>query len=130
MATLTKVFSDIDFTFTPKPVTGDVALSYDQQAVIRSIRNLILTRPFEKKFNPDIGSSVDALLFEPSTIITSTALENEISNVIKNWEPRASLQSVRASVNPDQNSYNITITFFVINQATPTTITVLLERNR
>ena len=52
MATLSKIYSDIDFTFTKKPVVGDVALSYDSQAVIRSIRNILLTRHYEKPFNP------------------------------------------------------------------------------
>ena len=78
LQTLQKIYSDIDFTFTKKPVTSDVALSYDQQAVIRSIRNLLLTQRFEKKFNPTIGSNIDTLLFEPISTITASALENEI----------------------------------------------------
>lgn len=130
MANLTKIYSDIDFTFTKRPVIGDVALSYDNQAVIRSIRNLLLTKHFEKPFNPEIGSNVDALLFEPVSPLTAASLEVEIRNVVTNYEPRANLKTVDISAKPDQNSYNVTLTFYIENATTPTTITLLLERNR
>ncbi|NBP16963.1 hypothetical protein EBU95_21715, partial [bacterium] len=89
MATLTKIYSDLDFTFTKKPVVGDVALSFDNQAVIRSIRNLLSTKHYERPFDPDIGSNLDALLFENISGITSSSLENEIRTTIENYEPRA-----------------------------------------
>ena len=71
MATLTKIYSDIDFTFTKKPVTGDVALSYDEKAVTRSIRNLLSTKRYERLFDPLLGSNIDALLFENVSPIIS-----------------------------------------------------------
>jgi phage baseplate assembly protein W len=89
MATLSKIYSDIDFTFTKKPVVGDVALSYDAQAVIRSIRNILLTRHYEKPFNPDFGSNIDAILFEMVSPLSATSLEREIRTSIENYEPRA-----------------------------------------
>jgi len=130
MANLTKIYSDIDFTFTKKPVTGDVALSYDQQAVIRSIRNILLTRHYDKLFNPGFGTNVDALLFEPVSPITASSLESEISTSIKNYEPRALLKSVSVSPTVDNNAYDVTLSFYVENATLPTTVTVLLERNR
>ena len=130
MATLQKIYSDIDYTFTKKPVTGDVALSYDKQAVIRSVRNILLTRKYEKKFNPSIGTNINALLFENISIITASALEKEISLAIKNYEPRVILQSVVVSALLDNNTYSATLTFFIENDTQPTTITLLLERTR
>ena len=130
MATLTKIYSDIDFSFTKKPVTGDVALSFDTQAVIRSIRNILSTRPYEKLFNPNFGSNVDALLFELVSPLTAAALETEVTNAINNYEPRANLQKVVVTPMPENHSYSVTITFFIENSATPTTVTLLLERNR
>ena len=94
MANLTKIYSDIDFTFTKKPVIGDVALSYDDLAVIRSIRNLLLTKHYERPFNPDIGSNIDAILFEPISPVTATSLEKEVELVIKNYEKRAKLKEI------------------------------------
>ena len=130
MANLQKIYTDIDFTFTRKPVTADVALSYDQQAVIRSIRNILLTRRFEKLFNPKFGTNVDALLFENISSITASALENEIATAIRNYEPRATIQSVVVSPKPDENGYSVSLTFYIENATQPTTVTLLLERSR
>jgi len=130
MATLSKIYSDIDFTFTKKPVTGDVALSYDAQAVIRSIRNILLTRHYEKLFNPDFGSNIDTLLFEMVSPITATSLEQEISTAIKNYEPRARLNNVVVSAQPDNNAYSVSLDFYIENATLPTTVTLILERNR
>ena len=130
MASLTRIYSDIDFTFTKKPVTADVALSFDTQAVIRSIRNLLLTRHYERPFNPDLGSNIDAMLFEMISPLTATSLEREIQNVIENYEPRARVDSIVVFAQPDNNAYNVTITFYIENATLPTTVTLLLERNR
>jgi len=130
MATLQKLYSDIDFTFTKKPVTGDVALSYDNQAVIRSVRNLLSTRFYERPFNPNLGSNVDALLFEMVSPSTAATLETEITNTIENYEPRAKINSVVVKANPDNHSYSVTLSFYIENATQPTTVTLLLERNR
>jgi len=130
MATLQKIYSDIDYTFTRKPVVGDVALSYDQQAVIRSIRNLLLTKKYDKKFNPDIGTNINALLFEMVSPITASALTSEIKSIIENYERRAKIRDVVVEALPDKNAYNITLSFYIENATTPTTVTLLLERNR
>ena len=130
MANLSKIYSDIDFTFTKKPVTGDVALSYDEQAVIRSIRNILLTKHYERPFNPGLGSNVDALLFEPFSPFTASSLETEITNLINNYEPRALLKDITVNAQPDKNAYSVSITFYIENSTLPTTVTLLLERNR
>lgn len=130
MANLTNVYSDIDFLFTRRPVVGDVALSYDTQAVVRSIRNLLSTNHYEKLFNPDLGSNLNALLFENFSPITSSSIEAEIQNVIDNYEPRAIVNYVNVNPNYDKNRYDVTISFFVENSSLPTEVTLLLERNR
>jgi hypothetical protein len=130
MTTLTKIYSDIDFTFTKKPVTADVALSFDSKAVIRSIRNLLSTRKYERPFDPDLGSNIDALLFENFSPLVASLIEREVIDTINNYEPRALVDSVRVSANPDSNQYDVTITFYIENATLPTTVTLLLERNR
>lgn len=130
MANLTKIYSDIDFTFTKKPVVGDVALSYDELAVVRSIRNLLLTKHYERPFNPEIGSNIDAILFEPITPVTATSLQKEVELVIKNYEKRAKLKEILIVPYPDKNSYDVTISFYIENATLPTSVTLLLERNR
>lgn len=130
MAALTKIYSDIDFTFTKKPVVGDIALSYDNQAVIRSVRNLLSTKFYERPFNPGLGSNLDSLLFEPISPLTTSAIERNIKQTIENYEPRVILKTVVAQPDEDNNAYNVTITFFLQNAVQPTTITLFLERNR
>jgi phage baseplate assembly protein W len=128
--TLTKTYSDIDLTFTKNPVTGDVAISYDSQAVIRSIRNLLLTNFYERLFQPNLGSNINAHLFELSNAITAASIETEIKNVIENFEPRATVSDIKVLAIEDQNAYYIEVAFFIGNNTTPTSINLLLERSR
>jgi phage baseplate assembly protein W len=130
MATINRIYSDIDFTFTKKPVTADIALSYDVQAVTRSIRNLLNTQNYDRLFNPDLGSQITGLLFENISPIVAVTMEGLVKNLIKAYEPRANVQSVTVNAMPDTNAYKVTITFYIENATQPTTTTILLERNR
>jgi len=130
MATINRIYSDIDFTFTKKPVTDDIALSYDVQAVTRSIRNLLNTQNYDRLFNPDLGSQITGLLFENISPIVAVTMEGLVKNLIKAYEPRANLQNVTVNDMPDKNAYKVTITFYIENATQPTTTTILLERNR
>lgn len=130
MANSQKIYSDIDFTFTRNPVTGDVVLGYDKQAVIRSIRNLLLTNHYEKPFNPDLGSNLNALLFEPISYLSASQIKTTIETTINNYEPRALLRGVQVEPLPEKNAYNVTITFFIENETQATQLSIILERNR
>jgi phage baseplate assembly protein W len=130
MATLTKLYSDIDLTFTRQPGKGDIALSYDDNAVIRSVRNLLLTDFYERPFQPEVGSNINSLLFEPVSSITANAIEEEIQNVITNFEPRATVSAIDVTALPDQNAFFVRVTFFIGNNTAPTAVNLLLERNR
>jgi phage baseplate assembly protein W len=124
------IYSDLDMTFLPSPATGDVSLKYNEQAVIRSIRNLLSTSLYERLFQPDVGSTLNALLFEPVTSITATLIENEVVRMIKNYEPRATVSQINVAANPDSNAFNVAIYIYVGNQTTPTAINLILQRTR
>jgi len=130
MAITNHIYSDIDLTFLPNPVTGDVAMKYDQQSVIRSVRNLLSTDIGERLFQPDVGSGLNKLLFEPCTSITATLIENEIIRTLTNYEPRVTINTLAVTANPNQNQFNVTLSFFVGNQTQPTAINILLQRTR
>ena len=130
MATIQKLYSDIDFTLAKRPGVNDIALSYDSQAIIRSVRNILLTKKFEKLWNPDFGSNIDTLLFENISSVTASALEKEISVAIANYEPRVNMKNVVVTPYADRNAYSVTLTFYIANATQPTTVTVFLERNR
>jgi len=105
-------------------------LRYDDQAVIASVRNLLLTNFYERPFQPNLGSNMSALLFEPATNITSSILSDEIKNVISNFEPRAQISKISVTLAPDNNSFNVYLTFFIGNNTTPTNVNLLLQRSR
>ena len=130
MATLQKIYSDLDFTFTRKPGTNDVALSYDAQAVTRSIRNLILTNPYERLWNPNISTNLGALLFENISPISADLIESEIKLLLRNFEPRAILADLVVTPKPENNAYSVYLSYYLENATIPTTVTLLLERNR
>jgi phage baseplate assembly protein W len=125
-----RFYSDIDLRFTPQPATKDVSISYDEQAVIRSIRNLLLTKPYERLFNPTLSSRVDNLLFEPITGLTGNLLKDEIVRVITNWEPRATIASLDVTAYPDQNGYQVSLFVYIGNKTEPTAVNLILKRSR
>ena len=123
-------YSDLDLRFLPQPGTKDVSLSYDDQAVVRSIKNLLLTKPYERLFQPTLGSEIDALLFEPITPLTGNLLKNEIIRTINNYEPRATIASIDINAYPDQNGYSVAMFFYIGNNTQPTGINIILQRSR
>ena len=124
-------YSDLDLFFSKKATSKDISKVTDVKAVKRSVRNLILTNPYEKPFHPEIASGVRDILFEPMTPITAHVLTRKIQLVIENFEPRARLVGVKALPDLDRNAYEVVIEFYVVN--TPTELvdlTVFLERLR
>jgi hypothetical protein len=130
MATLSKIYADLDLTFNRLPVTNDVALSYDDKAVIRSVRNLLLTNTYDRLFQPEIGSNLTKLLFENVDSLTASLLQNEIKNVIKNYEPRVSIDYINVTPDEDNNAYNVSLSFYIGNNSSPTAVNLLLQRSR
>ena len=139
MATVTtdvvRDFKDLDLSFNIHPVKKDINKHVGVKAVINSIKNLVLTNHYEKPFQPEIGSNVRKLLFEHLDPITAIALQREIYQVIKNYEPRAisnTQEDIQVIVKPDydKNAFSVEIYFKVVNQSLPITVTFFLERIR
>jgi len=121
-------YKDLDLNFKRVGSTKDINIVTDVTAVKRSVRNLVLTNHFEKPFHPEIGSGVRDILFEPMTPITASILATAVEDVIENYEPRARLIGVRAYPNLDQNAYEVSVEFFVVNAPTEViTLDVMLE---
>ena len=127
---LNKTYTDLDLRFLPQPGKKDISFSYDEQAVIRSIKNLLLTGPFERPFQPLLGSQISKLLFEPVNQLTASVLQDEIIRTISNYEPRATVADVSVNVYADQNSYQATMIFYVGNNTSPTAVNIILKRAR
>ena len=130
MARNTRVFSDIDLNFAPHPVTGDVAIRYDEQAVKQAVKNLIMTKHFERPFHSELGSPVMALLFEPLTPMTALMVRRAIIDLISNFEPRVELINVDVIPSEENNALYCSITFKIVNTEKPLSLDLLLERTR
>jgi phage baseplate assembly protein W len=130
MPTLTNIYSDLDLTFKKLPGTNDVAMSYDDQAVVRSVMNLLLTRPFERPWQPIVGSKLYAMLFENISPLMGSTISKEIENTIQNYEPRAKVSKINVTPNYDGNGYDASVTFFIGNNTQPTVVGFFLERSR
>ena len=110
-----RVYEDLNLNFTTNPVTSDVTTVTDVNAVKRSVRNLLLTNHYDRPFHPEIGSNVQALLFENFGPITGNQLARQIEELIVNFEPRANVESVECFPVPDTNTYDVRIYFYVEN---------------
>ena len=123
-------FRDLDLNFDVHPNSKDLITLKGDDAISRSLRNLIQYDHYEKPFNPDFGSNIRRSLFENFGPQTATTLKNEITQVIQNYEPRVDVQSVSVSADADENRYRVVIKYLVLNQATTRTAQLFLERLR
>lgn len=123
-------YSDLSINFGKNPFTGDTNRITEIDSVKRSVKNLVLTNRYERILNPDIGGNIRAMLFEPMSSMTSSVLQDYITDVIKNYEPRAVLQGVLAVPDFDRNSYEVTINFRLDSVQQPQTLDITLERIR
>jgi phage baseplate assembly protein W len=126
-----QVFKDLNLNFLAHPLTGDIQKISNIEAVKRSVRNLINTNFHERPFHPEIGSNIRSILFEPVSPVIEDLLSRYVQDVIDNFEPRVELISIKSNANIDQNAYNVTIEFFVVNSPTEAqSVQLFLERLR
>jgi phage baseplate assembly protein W len=123
-------YSDLDLDFIPHRTTKDVLVKTGADAIKRSVRNLVLTNFYEKPFRPGIGSNAVKLLFDNITPLVANFLENAITEVIKNYEPRVEVLRVTVVPDYDNNGYTARLDFVILNRNEPLTTTIFLERVR
>ena len=128
---ISRSFKDISLSFVPHPVTKDLPVLKNQSAIIRSVRNLVETIPNERFFNSLLGSDVRSSLFDFVDFATASIIQDQIINVVSNYEPR--VQNLRVEVNPspDTNTFEVSVIFDIIGQEIPTQqFTFILEATR
>ncbi len=111
---VSKAFKDISMSFKYNPLSGDLIALKNENAIARSVRNIVLTAPGEKFFDPDFGSQVGEILFENVDDITAISIREEIENAIKNYEPRVKLMDVIVEPNYDSNQFDVKINYVII----------------
>ena len=116
---VSRSFKDISLSFEPHPITKDLPVLKNANAIRRSVRNLVQTIPGERFFNPILGSSVYDSLFDLMDFGTPNLIEQEIITTLRNFEPRVNNVRVRVSARADQNNFDVTIFFDIVGAALP-----------
>ena len=128
---ISREFKDISLSFDRHPVTNDILVIKNADAIKKSVRNIVQTIPSERFFNPIFGSEVKTSLFEFVDFGTASLLERQIITAIENYEPRINNINVDVLPRADQNAFEITISFNIIGQEIPPQqFTFILEATR
>jgi phage baseplate assembly protein W len=123
-------YTDLDLDFFAHPTTKDVMMRTGEEAIKRSVRNLIFTNFYDRPFQSYVGSNVRGLLFENATQFTAGLIETAIKDVINNFERRVRLEKVDVSVDYDNNGFNVRLQYVILNRELPITTSLFLERIR
>ena len=115
-----KGFKDINLSFKRHPVTNDVVAIRDEDAIKRSVKNIIFTILGEKPFEPQFGSVINEALFDLTTTYDEILIREEIRSSILRFEPRVSNLRVSTTVLPDSNELNCTVQYDIVGIPAPT----------
>ena len=123
------IYSDIDLFFTLHPITKDITLKTDAEAVKRSVRNIVSTNFYERPFKPNFGSNLRSKLFETNDSRGRNSLIRRIEESISMLEPR--VRNLKVSVaDADENAVNLLITYTIVNSTRPATVEFKVTRTR
>jgi|TARA_B100000902_G_scaffold388988_1_gene435450 phage baseplate assembly protein W len=128
---ISRSFKDISLSFEPHPVTKDLPILKNENAIRRSVRNIVETIPTERFFNSLLGSDVRRSLFEFVDFGTASVIQDQIEIAINNFEERVENLIVQVDPIADENTFNVTVIFDIIGQEFPTQeYSFLLEATR
>ena len=123
-----KSFKDFSTNFARNPFTDDLSVVTNDNSIKQAVKNLILTTPGEKPFQPLVGSSVNSLLFETLDAFTVDTIEDEIRSTINQYEPRVELTNVDVTPIYEGNKLNVSIEYQVVGLPIVETIEFVLQR--
>ena len=124
------IYQDFKKNLEVSPVSQDITVNKDEDAVKEALQNLILTDRGERLMQPNLGGNIRAMLFENITPAVLTLIEDQVRTTVELYEPRAELIDVTASSNIDDNIVRVNIVFYVKNNQQPISVDVFLERTR
>ena len=128
---ISRAFKDINLSFNAHPVTKDITVLKNENAIKRSVRNIVNTIPRERFFNPTLGSDVRSSLFNFVDYGTASVIQKQIQIAIENFEPRVDNLQINVFPRPGSNEFEVNVIFDIIGQQFPTQeFTFLLEATR
>ena len=122
-------YKDIDFSMKKHPITNDVSVKTDKEAIKQSLKNLFQMKPYDKPMHPEISGLYD-LLFEQLDGITTFVAEKRAADLINQYEPRIKLEKVKINPDPNNNGLSIKILYKIKNLNQLEEIDLFIERKR
>lgn len=122
--------SDFAPDFIPHPDTGDIMLIKNDNAIKQSLRNILLTQPLQRPHSSRFGGGLQSMLFEPATPDTAASIKEIVYELVGRLEPRVRLQEVTVTYLEGQESYQVTLYFYMINNTELVSLDVILYRVR
>ena len=124
------VYKDFDLSFSRNPLTNDIGKKTDANAINQSMKMLLNTSFYERPFRPQVGSNLRRILFEPADPITIQDLRASIETMILNHEPRVQILDIKINDNAENNAYDLTIEYSLVNLVQTQTFKTTLRRLR
>ena len=126
-----RAFKDLSVTFKKHPVTDDLITVKNKTAIAQSIKALLMTNPGERPFQPNLGSGLRDVLFEPLDHGTAALIKKSIREVITNYEPRISVNSIITRLDSANNGYDVSLKYTIVGREdTAVGVEFFLERTR
>jgi len=124
------IYKDFDLSFSRNPLTNDIGKKTDANAINQSMKMLLNTSYYERPFRPQVGSNLRRILFEPADPITIQDLRASIESLILNYEPRVQILDIKINDNAENNAYDLTIEYSLVNLVQTQTFKTTLRRLR
>ena len=116
---ISRSFKDISLSFTPHPVTKDLTVIKNENAIKKSVRNLVQTIPRERFFNSNLGTDIRSSLFDFVDFGTASVIQNQIETTLSNYEPRIDNLNVEVNPRPDNNEFEVNVFYEIVGQQFP-----------
>ena len=126
-----QTFNDLSVTFKSHPVTNDLVAVKDKAAISQAIQNLLMTKKGERPFQPQLGSGLMDMLFEPLDYGSAALIKKEIRQTINRYEPRITIDRITCTIDFDNNGYSVELVYKIVGRDDkPVTVEFFLERTR
>ena len=111
---VSRSFKDLSFNFTKNPITNDIVVLKNEEAIKQSVKNLVLTKLGERLFRPELGTDSTSYLFELNKEIASNELLQQIENILVTYESRIKLQRIDIDIDDGLYSFDISIEYLIV----------------
>lgn len=129
MASISKKFVDLNPKFEKNPLTGDLPVLKNENAVRQAVKNIVMTQRGERPFRPFFGSTVGSVLFENLDLYNVDEISIAIEDALKAYEPRVQMQNVTVINDIDSNSVEVIIDYTITGIPLDTqSLNLILER--